>query len=214
MAQATKGVEAAPEKDARPLGQRELQRRETRRNLAEHAIRLFSEQGFDQTTVEEIAAAAGVSTRTFFLHFPTKAAAAFPDHGERVEDFQRRLMAGVPHPHPLNHLRTEILAGFDTTSPTRLTRYALLKSSPEIRDEDARTDRDYEQAIAEFLVVHWGRDPEAVVRANAIANAAIGVARAALVAAGEQGLDARRVAGEILGRMFGTPLDAPLHSVQ
>ena len=73
------------------MNRREKQRLETRRMLAEHALRLFQEQGFDETTVEEIAAAAGVSHRTFFLHFATKAAAAFPDHEDRVVIFTERL---------------------------------------------------------------------------------------------------------------------------
>lgn len=192
---------------------RELGRLETRRSLGEHALRLFRSQGFEQTTVEEIAAAAGVSTRTFFLHFPTKAAAAFPDHGERVEDFRARLNAGAPFVNPLSRLRSVLLAGFDTTSPSRLTRYTLLSKVPELRDEDARTDRDYEQVIAAFLVQHWGDEPEAVVRANAIANAVIGVVRATLVAAAERGIDARAVTSEILGRMLGMPFDEPLHSM-
>jgi AcrR family transcriptional regulator len=200
-------------KDDRPIGQRELQRLETRRNLSEHAIRLFSERGFDQTTVEEIAAAAGVSTRTFFLHFPTKAAAAFPDHGERVEAVVQRLREGAPHADPMSHLRQVILAGFDTTSPTRLIRYSLLRESADLRDEDARTDRDYELVIADFLITHWGSSVEATVRAHAGANATIGVVRAALVAGAEHGLDARQVTGEILQRMFGGPFDGPLHSV-
>ncbi|CAB4869017.1 unannotated protein [freshwater metagenome] len=192
---------------------RQLQRLETRRSLAGHAIRLFSEKGFDQTTVEEIAVAAGVSTRTFFLHFPTKAAAAFPDHGERVEDFVLRLNSGTPFVNPLSQLRSVLLAGFDTTSPSRLARYALLSKVPELRDEDARTDRDYEEAIAEFLERHWGHSAEAVVRANAVSNAVIGVVRATLSAAGAQGLDARAVTAEILGRLLGTPLEEPLHSM-
>ncbi len=204
---------AASTRKPRPPSARETQRLETRRALAEHAIRLFSAQGYEQTTVEEIAAAAGVSTRTFFLHFPTKAAAAFPDHGERVADFVARLNDSAPFVNPLSHLRSVLLAGFDTTSPSRLTRYALLSKVPELRDEDARTDRDYEQVIAEFLQRHWGTGPEASVRANAIANAVLGVVRATLVAAGEQGIDARGVTAEILGRMLGTPFDEPLHSM-
>lgn len=198
---------------ARQPNNRELRRLETRRNLGEHALRLFRSQGFEQTTVEEIAAAAGVSTRTFFLHFPTKAAAAFPDHGERVADFSDRLNAGVPCGNPLSHLRSVLLAGFDSTSPSRLTRYALLSKVPELRDEDARTDRDYERVIADFLVQHWGDQAEAVVRSHAIANAVIGVVRATLVAAGERGIDARAVTSEILGRMLGMPFDEPLHSM-
>lgn len=192
---------------------RESQRLETRRALAEDAIRLFSLQGFEQTTVKDIAAAAGVSTRTFFLHFPTKAAAAFPDHVERVEDFIIRLNDGSPHVNPLFQLRSVLLSGFHTENPTRLLRYRLVSQVPELRDEDARTDRDYENAIAAYLMSHWGDSAEAGVRANAIANAVIGVVRATLVAAGERGIDARAVTAEILQRMLGTPFDEPLHSM-
>jgi AcrR family transcriptional regulator len=199
--------------EGRQPNTRELQRLETRRSLADHALRLFHDHGYDETTVEEIAAAAGVSTRTFFLHFPTKAAAAFPDHGERVEDFVARLNAGAPFVNPLSQLRSVLLAGFDSTSPSRLTRYALLSKVPELRDEDARTDRDYEEVITTFLVRHWGDELEAVVRAHAIANAVIGVVRATLVAAGERGIDAQAVTAEILARLLGTPFDEPLHSM-
>ncbi|MEX1105293.1 MAG: hypothetical protein WEB78_03760, partial [Ilumatobacteraceae bacterium] len=145
--------------------------------------------------------------------FPTKAAAAFPDHGERVALFIGRLADGAPPVNPMLHLRSVLLAGFDTTSPSRLTRSRLLAQVPELRDEDARTDRDYEVAIATFLGRHWGDEPEAALRANAIANAVIGVVRATLIAAGEQGIDARAVTAEILGRMLGTPFDEPLHSM-
>ena len=200
-------------KEPRQPNNRQLRRLETRRSLGEHALRLFRSQGFEQTTVEEIAAAAGVSTRTFFLHFPTKAAAAFPDHGERVIAFRARLSTGAPFVNPLSHLRSVLLAGFDSTSPSRLSRYTLLSKVPELRDEDARTDRDYEEVIAAFLVQHWGNAPEAVVRANAIANAVLGVVRATLVAAAGQGIDARAVTSEILGRMLGMPFDEPLHSM-
>ena len=199
--------------EGRPPNNRELKRLRTRRALADHALRLFRANGFDETTVEEIAAAAGMSTRTFFLHFPTKAAAAFPDHLERVEAFVDRLNAGAPFVNPLSHLRSVLLADFNTTTPSRLTRYALLSRVPELRDEDARTDRDYEAVIAAFLIRHWGDSAEASVRANAVANAVLGVVRAALVAASETGIDARAVAWEILGRMLGMPLDEPLHSM-
>ena len=197
----------------RPPNNRELQRLETRRALAEHALRLFNAKGFDETTVEEIAAAAGVSTRTFFLHFATKAAAAFPDHRERVDAFVERLNTGAPFVNPLSQLRLVLLADFNTTTPSRHSRYALLSRVPELRDEDARTDRDYEAAIAEFLTLHWGEGVEASVRAHAVANAVLGVVRAALVGASEHGIDARSVASEILGRMLGMSLDEPLHAL-
>ena len=205
-------VAAAKKANGQP-NSREQQRLETRRSLAEHAIRLFSEQGYDETTVEEIAAAAGVSSRTFFLHFSTKAAAAFPDHEARVHEFVTRLNAGAPHVNPLSQLRSTLEARLDGESPSRLVRYRLLAEVPELRNEDARTDRDYEKAIAAYLILHWGDTIEAEVRANAIANAVIGVARAALGAGGIYGIDARAATAEILWRMFGSPFDDPLHSM-
>jgi len=197
------------------MGQREQQRLETRRLLAEHALRLFRDEGFDETTVEAIAAAAGVSPRTFFLHFTTKAAAAFPDHEERVAAFVEHLMTGAPHRDPLAHLRDVMLMCVaDYQTPLRLTRYRLLGTVSALRDEDARTDRDYEDAMTNYLLAHWGDTRESRVRAHAVSNATTGVVRAALIAASEDGIDARPVCAEILQRMFGSPLELPLHSLK
>ena len=196
------------------MNQRELQRLETRRTLAEHALRLFRDQGFDETTVEQIAAVAGVSQRTFFLHFPTKSAAAFPDHEQRVEAFKARLSAGSDHANPLQHLCQIMLTGLDTTSPMRRTRYQLLAKVEALRDEDARTDRDYEEVIVTYLLETWGGTVEARVRAHAVANAMMGVVRAALIGWSEEGFDPQRVCAEMLQRMFGSPFDIPLQSMQ
>lgn len=204
---------ATSKKAGRAPVSREQQRRDTHAALADNAIRLFNANGFYETTVEEIAAAAGVSTRTFFLHFPTKAAAAFPEHDARVAAFSERLHQGAPHVNPMSNLRQVLLDGFDAVNPISLLRYRLVADVPELRSEDARTDRDYEQAIADYLILHWGDTPETRVRANAIGNASIGVIRATLGAAGEFGIDARTAAAEILRRMFGGPFDDPLHSV-
>ncbi|MEH3053171.1 MAG: TetR family transcriptional regulator [Patulibacter minatonensis] len=54
------------------LGLRERKKRETRRHLAETALGLFLERGFDEVSVAEVAAAAGVSKMTVFNHFPAK----------------------------------------------------------------------------------------------------------------------------------------------
>ena len=58
--------------DAGPVGLRERKKQKTRQSIQEHALRLFGEQGYDRTTIEQIAEAAEVSPSTYFRYFPTK----------------------------------------------------------------------------------------------------------------------------------------------
>jgi AcrR family transcriptional regulator len=64
---------------------RERKRLQTRRELITAAMRLFDEKGYEQTTVAEIASAAGVSTKTFFNYFASKDEVLFPHLSRRIE---------------------------------------------------------------------------------------------------------------------------------
>jgi AcrR family transcriptional regulator len=73
------------------VGLRESKKLATRRELADTAMRLFVERGFDHVTVSEVAAAARVSEKTVFNYFPTKEDLFFDEVPER----QAALIAAI-----------------------------------------------------------------------------------------------------------------------
>ena len=81
-------------------GQRHRQKQATQQALRVAALRLFAEHGFHETTVEAISAAAGVSKRTFFLHFSSKDEVLLGHVTEQLELLRVSLASAAPNPHP------------------------------------------------------------------------------------------------------------------
>jgi AcrR family transcriptional regulator len=101
------------------VGLRERKKQRTRQALIDTAVRLFEERGYDQTTIADIAAGADVSTRTFFLHFPTKEAVVFANDSGRVD-------VG--------------LAVIASRRPSESARQVLLRAMEQMIDDVAGTD--------------------------------------------------------------------------
>jgi AcrR family transcriptional regulator len=119
----------------RMSGLRERKKAETRRSIQEHALRLFLERGYDATTVEEIAAAAGVSHMTFFRYFPSKPAVVEQDdYDPMLAELIRARPAGEP---PLTAIRRALVAAMRampvTEKSTVLTRAQLILGVPALR---------------------------------------------------------------------------------
>jgi AcrR family transcriptional regulator len=78
------------------VGLRERKKADTRYTLMIEALRLFKERGYDHVSVEEIAAAANVSPRTFFRYCPTKAHVVFAWNELRLAQLDAMLRAREP----------------------------------------------------------------------------------------------------------------------
>ena len=103
------------------------QRLKMRRELAAAAMELFATKGYEATTVDEIAAAAGVARRTFFRHFRSKEEAIFPDHddtlvrAEAVLNAAPRARAPAGHGVPRHQGGHADVRGLARRSPSRAT---------------------------------------------------------------------------------------------
>ena len=91
------------------VGLRERKKARTRESLEAAALDLFARQGFDATTIEEIADACEVSPRTFFRYFPTKEAVLFGDGESRCAALVDALSAQPADVAPLDALHAAML---------------------------------------------------------------------------------------------------------
>lgn len=100
------------------MGVRAEKKSQSRRRLVEAAYRLFSEQGYDQTSVEEIAAAAAVSRATLFNYFPSKSALIFTDGEQITAAGVARIEARGADEDPVEALADAFMAMIDSTVGT------------------------------------------------------------------------------------------------
>jgi AcrR family transcriptional regulator len=117
------------------------------------ALRLFREQGYDATTVEQIAAAAGVSHMTFFRYFPTKEDVALSD---RYDPLIASAIAQTPADWPLiQRIRAVLAQGlrlvYDTDRDTLFAQVKLIVSTPALRERQWAGQLATQQAILQAL---------------------------------------------------------------
>jgi len=144
-----------------PTSLRERKKARTRAAIREHALRLFREQGYDATTVEQIAAAAEVSPSTFFRYFPTKEDVVLQDGFDDLmfEAFDRQ----PPSLTPVAALRAAMRETIATFTPAEWAEFqemsAIGMAVPEVRarmmDEMSRMIETGTDAVAK----RTGRSP-------------------------------------------------------
>ncbi|NAS26708.1 TetR family transcriptional regulator [Herbidospora sp. NEAU-GS84] len=142
-------------------GLRERKKEKTRRTIQEHALRLFAEQGYDATTIEQIADAAEVSPSTLFRYFPTKEDIVVQDDYDPL--LVERLIAQPPEVPPVRALRNafgEAMRGIPDGELGEIRARARLQMGvPAIRARIFQNMLDTMELLAEGVARRTGADP-------------------------------------------------------
>ncbi|RSN54202.1 TetR family transcriptional regulator [Amycolatopsis sp. WAC 04182] len=143
-------------------GRRERKKAATRRALADAALKLFLERGYDQVSIRDIAEAADVSTTTLFKHFPSKEALVFDESQDREE----RLVAAVRDREKgqsiVEALRAYVLATWLplTTHPQYAEFTALVSGTPALQEYGERMWTRHAAALGTAIAEETGVDSD------------------------------------------------------
>jgi len=159
----------------------------SRSELEQVAFDLFDRQGFERTTVDDIASAAGIGRRTFFRYFPSKNDVVWGDFDAELERMRRRLNA-VPTGTPLMDAIRDAIVDFNRIPPQQVPahrrRMEFILRVPALQAHSTLRYAAWRQVIADFVAdrarLPSGAPPPAgALLPQAIAYAMLGVAIAA-----------------------------------
>ncbi|MFJ8809659.1 TetR family transcriptional regulator [Streptomyces sp. NPDC102490] len=160
--------ETAAPAASRP-GLRELKKQRTRDLLLRSALELFTERGYEETTVDDIAEAADVSQRTFFRYFASKEDAAFFVARLAESHFVEAVLARPPEEAPLDALRLALTESWDTIGEAveqlvplelHMRFYRVIESTPALLAAHLRRATELEEQIARVVAAREGLDLE------------------------------------------------------
>ncbi|MFI0236288.1 TetR family transcriptional regulator [Streptomyces sp. NPDC016845] len=186
------------------LNLRELKKRRTRNALLRAALELFTSQGFESTTVDEIAEACEVSQRTFFRYFANKEEAAFAVQ-EMVESrFVAALRERPARESPFEALRHTVVSTWEALSRSveevipvelHMRTYQMIESTPALLAAHLRRSIELEEEIARVIAEREGLDVDTDPRPRVAVAAFSGVMR-------------------MTGRLWGAGEDASLDAIR
>ncbi len=175
---------------AAPSSLRERKKQATRRALRRIALDLVAERGFAHVTVDDIAAAADVSARTFFNYFPTKEAALFGASPDRLEALRQGIVRHPPGDSALEALRTVLVSEARARAADLselggdpagwLSRMKSTHSDAQLRAALAAHMAMVERVITEALAERLGSEPDDDPYPALLAAVATGVMRATM----------------------------------
>jgi AcrR family transcriptional regulator len=149
------------------VGLRERKKEKTRLAILDAALDLFLEQGYESTTVEQIAGIVDISPRTFFRYFTSKDHLVlwFHDHGEEI---MLETLASRPQDEPpftaLMHALRAVLSDMEDSAPEESARYLklrrILEENPRLIGQSVARGAETERRLAEKVAARRGTDPD------------------------------------------------------
>ncbi len=160
---------------------RERKRTRTRLMIQAEAFRLFAENSYTGTTVEQIADAAAISPRTFFRYFPTKEDVVLWDEYDPLAlELLEKRPADEPAARTARAIIRESLGGVYRRDPVQLlARVRLLSSVPELRARLLDTQHSGGELLATAIAHHQGR-PVDELRTRVVGAALVAAVMTAL----------------------------------
>ncbi|MEU6357049.1 TetR family transcriptional regulator [Streptomyces sp. NPDC047072] len=166
-----------------PVGLRERKKARTRATIQSHALRLFREQGYDATRIEQIIDAAEVSETTFFRYFPTKEALVLSDdYDPELVAAYRAQPAEVPPIQALRSAFREVFGSLDAQQRAeQRERIALIQAVPALRASMLGQFAEAMNLLGDAVAERTGRRPDDFA-VRTLAGALVGVMMAVLAA--------------------------------
>ncbi|MER0444646.1 helix-turn-helix domain-containing protein [Streptomyces sp. Edi4] len=153
-----------------PPGRRERKKAATRQKIADTALRLFLERGYDAVGIRDVAAEADVAVTTLFSHFASKEALVF----ERDDDFEQRLTGAVaaraPHQPLIPVLRHEVEALVrHCTAQGAAPVWHMIEGSSALREYEESMRLRHAESLAAAIVEDGGL-PQSATASRTIAR--------------------------------------------
>ncbi|MFE2710349.1 TetR/AcrR family transcriptional regulator [Streptomyces mirabilis] len=142
------------------MGLRETKKQQTRTAIADAALELFLEQGFDQVTVADVARRAGVSTNTVFNYFSSKEDLFFDRQAEAEGHLAALVRDRAPGSCPVEVVRDDLLAALQQNEPMlglhpgAVRFWQVIHDSPALRAREREIGEHAEAALAVALAEH------------------------------------------------------------
>jgi AcrR family transcriptional regulator len=164
------------------MGLREMKKERTRADIVRVATRMFATKGYDDVTVDEIAAKAEVSHRTFYRYFATKEELVLGPLQQRLDEFVSRFIQRPRSESVIASVRGAIIdlaAEYEQGLDNDRQRARLVRATPSLQQRQHERHAEFENLMVPLIAQRLGVDPVDDIRPALIAGCAVAAIRVA-----------------------------------